>query len=216
MGVLIGRILGDWISRYRIIWFSMLGPLPLSLILPYADQFWTGVLTIMIKLIMAIAFASVLIYVMDLLPDRIGLIGRLFYGLNFELGGIASTFLGMQFRSTDLLRRSCEFFNRMPSRNALFQIDIAEQRPARLVRPAHHHSTAVAVLTVNHVLESLSRQDYFSSLLDRSGRGRAIFRGTHKRISRNHSENVDLSGAFNATSITESELEEELQSVIAP
>ena len=51
VGVLIGGIIGAWIGRYRIIWISILGPLPLTLILPYADLFWTGVLTIMINLI---------------------------------------------------------------------------------------------------------------------------------------------------------------------
>lgn len=95
VGVLIGGIIGDKIGRYRIIWISVLGPLPLTLILPYADLFWTGVLTIMINLIMASAFASILIYAMDLLPNRIGLIGGLFYGLNFGLGGIAAALLGV-------------------------------------------------------------------------------------------------------------------------
>lgn len=95
VGVLIGGVVGDRIGRYRIIWISVLGPLPLTLILPYADLFWTGVLTIMINLIMASAFASILIYAMDLLPNRIGLIGGLFYGLNFGLGGVAAAFLGV-------------------------------------------------------------------------------------------------------------------------
>lgn len=95
VGVLIGGIVGDRIGRYRIIWISVLGPLPLTLILPYADLFWTGALTIMINLIMASAFASILIYAMDILPNRIGLIGGLFYGLNFGLGGIAAALLGV-------------------------------------------------------------------------------------------------------------------------
>lgn len=95
VGVLIGGILGDRIGRYRIIWISVLGPLPLTLMLPYADLLWNGVLTIMINLIMASAFASILIYAMDLLPNRIGLIGGLFYGLNFGLGGVAAGFLGI-------------------------------------------------------------------------------------------------------------------------
>lgn len=93
-GALIGGIVGDRIGRYRIIWISVLGPLPLTLILPYADLFWTGVLTILINLIMASAFASILIYAMELLPNRIGLIGGLFYGLNFGMGGIAAAILG--------------------------------------------------------------------------------------------------------------------------
>lgn len=93
-GALIGGIVGDRIGRYRVIWISVLGPLPLTLLLPYADLFWTGVLTVAINLIMASAFASILIYAMELLPDRIGLIGGLFYGLNFGLGGIAAAILG--------------------------------------------------------------------------------------------------------------------------
>ena len=95
LGVLIGGIVGDKIGRYWIIMISILGPLPLTLILPYADLFWTGILTILINLIMASAFASILIYAIDLLPSRIGLIGGLFYGLNFGLGGIAAGFLGL-------------------------------------------------------------------------------------------------------------------------
>ncbi|MED5532179.1 MAG: MFS transporter [Pseudomonadota bacterium] len=95
VGVLIGGIIGDRIGRYWIIWISVLGPLPFTLILPYADLFWTGVLTIIINLIMASAFASILIYAIDLLPSRIGLIGGLFYGLNFGLGGVAAGFLGI-------------------------------------------------------------------------------------------------------------------------
>ncbi|MBC7738306.1 MAG: MFS transporter, partial [Candidatus Saccharibacteria bacterium] len=94
-GVLIGGIVGDRIGRRRIIWISILGPLPLTLLLPYADLFWTGALTVMINLIMASAFASILIYAMDLLPGRIGLIGGLFYGLNFGFGGIAAALLGI-------------------------------------------------------------------------------------------------------------------------
>ena len=95
LGVLIGGIVGDRIGRYWIIMISILGPLPLTIILPYADLFWTGILTILINLIMASAFASILIYAIDLLPNRIGLIGGLFYGLNFGLGGIAAGFLGL-------------------------------------------------------------------------------------------------------------------------
>ena len=95
IGVLIGGVIGDRIGRYWVIWISTLGPLPLTLFLPYADLLWTGILTILINLIMASAFASILIYAIDLLPNRIGLIGGLFYGLNFGLGGIAAGFLGV-------------------------------------------------------------------------------------------------------------------------
>ena len=111
VGVLVGGIIGDKIGRYRIIWISVLGPLPLTLMLPYADLFWTGVLTIMINLVMASAFASILIYAMDLLPNRIGMIGGLFYGLNFGLGGIAAAFLGILADSygVEAVFRMCSF-----------------------------------------------------------------------------------------------------------
>jgi FSR family fosmidomycin resistance protein-like MFS transporter len=94
IGVLLGGMVGDKIGRYRIIWISILGPLPFALLLPYADLFWTGILTVVINLIMASAFASIMIYAMELVPKRIGLIGGLFYGLNFAIGGVAAAFLG--------------------------------------------------------------------------------------------------------------------------
>jgi len=111
VGVLVGGIVGDRIGRYRIIWISVLGPLPLTLILPYADLFWTGVLTVMINLVMASAFASILIYAMEMLPNRIGLIGGLFYGLNFGFGGIAAALLGLLADSygVETVYRICSF-----------------------------------------------------------------------------------------------------------
>jgi FSR family fosmidomycin resistance protein-like MFS transporter len=94
-GVLLGGIVGDKIGRYNIIWISILGPLPLTLLLPHVDFFWTGVLTVLINLIMASAFASIMIYAIELVsPHRIGLVGGLFYGLNFGMGGIAAAILG--------------------------------------------------------------------------------------------------------------------------
>ncbi|HXM02945.1 MAG TPA: MFS transporter [Chthoniobacterales bacterium] len=93
-GVLLGGIVGDKIGRYNIIWISILGPLPLTLLLPHVDFFWTGVLTVLINLIMASAFASIMIYAMELVSHRIGLIGGLFYGLSFGMGGIAAAILG--------------------------------------------------------------------------------------------------------------------------
>ena len=94
VGALVGGIIGDRIGRQRMIWISVLGPLPLTLLLPHVGLAWTGVLTVLINLIMASAFASILIYAMELLPNRVGLVGGLFYGLNFGLGGIAGAILG--------------------------------------------------------------------------------------------------------------------------
>jgi MFS transporter, FSR family, fosmidomycin resistance protein len=93
-GVVIGGMVGDRIGRERIIRFSILGALPFSLMLPFADLFWTGVLTVVINLIMSSAFASILIYAIELAPKRAGMIGGLFYGLSFGLGGVAAAILG--------------------------------------------------------------------------------------------------------------------------
>jgi len=94
VGALGGGILGDRIGRARILWFSILGALPFTLILPFANLFWTGALTIVINLIMASSFAAIMLYAMELLPGRVGLVGGFFYGLTFGLGGIAAALLG--------------------------------------------------------------------------------------------------------------------------
>ena len=94
IGVLIGGMVGDRIGRHRIIWISILGPLPLTLLLPHVGLAGTVALTVLINLIMASAFASIMLYAMDLMPGRIGLIGGVFYGLNFALGGLAAALLG--------------------------------------------------------------------------------------------------------------------------
>ena len=94
LGVLVGGPLGDKIGRRRIIWFSILGALPFSLILPKADFYGTLALTMLVAFIMASAFAAILVFAMELLPGRIGLIGGLFYGLVFGLGGVSAALLG--------------------------------------------------------------------------------------------------------------------------
>lgn len=95
LGVIVGGMIGDRIGRDRVIWLSILGTLPFALVLPYADLFWTGVLSVLISFIMASAFSSILIYAIDLVPHRVGLVGGLFYGLAFGLGGVAAAGLGL-------------------------------------------------------------------------------------------------------------------------
>ena len=95
IGVVIGGMVGDRVGRHRVIWISILGSLPFALLLPHVDLFWTAVLSVMISLIMSSAFASILIYAIDLVPHRVGLIGGLFYGLAFGLGGLAAAALGL-------------------------------------------------------------------------------------------------------------------------
>jgi MFS transporter, FSR family, fosmidomycin resistance protein len=93
--VIVGGMVGDRIGRRRVIWISILGSLPFALMLPYADLFWTGVLSVIISMVMASAFSSILIYAIDLVPHRVGLVGGLFYGLAFGLGGLAAAALGI-------------------------------------------------------------------------------------------------------------------------
>ncbi len=115
VGALGGGILGDKIGRNRILWFSILGALPFSMVLPFADLFWTGVLTIVINLIMSSSFAAIMIYAMELLPGRVGLVGGFFYGLTFGLGGIAAAVLGGladQF-GIEVVYRACAFLPAM-------------------------------------------------------------------------------------------------------
>ena len=77
-----------------MIWISILGTLPFALLLPHADLFWTGVLSVVISLIISSAFSSILIYAIDMMPHRVGLVGGLFYGLAFGLGGLTAAALG--------------------------------------------------------------------------------------------------------------------------
>ncbi len=93
-GVIVGGTIGDRIGRQRVIWISILGSLPFTLLLPYVDLFWTGVLSVVISLVMASAFPSILVYAIDLVPHRVGLVGGLFYGLAFGLGGLAAAAIG--------------------------------------------------------------------------------------------------------------------------
>ena len=94
-GVIVGGMVGDRVGRRRVIWISILGSLPFAVLLPYVDLFWTGVLSLLIGFIMASAFASILIYAIDLVPHRVGLVGGLFYGLSFGLGGLMAAALGL-------------------------------------------------------------------------------------------------------------------------
>ncbi|KPH78813.1 MFS transporter [Bosea vaviloviae] len=93
-GVIIGGMVGDRIGRDRVIWLSIVGSLPFALLLPHADLFWTGVLSVIISFVMASAFSAILISAIDLVPHRVGLVGGLFYGLSFGLAGIAAAVLG--------------------------------------------------------------------------------------------------------------------------
>jgi len=94
VGTLAGGALSDRIGRRPMIWISILGALPFTLLLPYANLFWTGVLTIVIGLLMASAFPAILVYAHELLPGRVGLVSGVFFGFAFGLGGLGAAAMG--------------------------------------------------------------------------------------------------------------------------
>lgn len=94
VGTFIGGPIGDRIGRKTVIWFSILGTLPFSLALPYANEFWSVALTVPIGLILSSAFPAMVVYAQELLPGRVGMISGLFFGLAFGLGGIGAALMG--------------------------------------------------------------------------------------------------------------------------
>jgi FSR family fosmidomycin resistance protein-like MFS transporter len=93
-GTVIGGPVGDRIGRKYVIWCSILGVLPFTLALPYANLFWTEILTVIIGLVLASAFSAILVYAQDLLPGRVGMVSGLFFGLAFGMGGVGAALLG--------------------------------------------------------------------------------------------------------------------------
>jgi len=94
VGTILGGPIGDRFGRKYVIWFSILGVLPFTLILPHANLFWTGVLSVPIGLILASAFAAILVYAQDLVPGKVGMISGLFFGFAFGMGGLGAAVLG--------------------------------------------------------------------------------------------------------------------------
>jgi FSR family fosmidomycin resistance protein-like MFS transporter len=93
-GSLIGGPVGDRIGRKWVIWVSILGVAPFTLLLPHANLLWTGVLTVVIGLILASAFSAILVYAQELIPGRVGLVSGMFFGFAFGMGGIGAAVLG--------------------------------------------------------------------------------------------------------------------------
>ena len=94
LGILIGGPVGDRVGRKPVIWWSILGVLPFTLLLPYANLFWTAVLTVVIGLILSSAFTAILVYAQELVPGNIGMISGVFFGFAFGMGGIGAAVLG--------------------------------------------------------------------------------------------------------------------------
>jgi FSR family fosmidomycin resistance protein-like MFS transporter len=94
VGTLIGGPLGDRFGRKYVIWFSILGIAPFTLLLPYADLFWTVTLSVFVGLALSSAFPAILVYAQELMPGRVGMISGLFFGFAFGMGGLGSALLG--------------------------------------------------------------------------------------------------------------------------
>src|SRR5262249_24341274 len=110
-GSLIGGPLGDRLGSKYIIWASILGVLPFTLILPHANLFWTAVLTVPIGLIIASAFPAIVVYAQDLMPGRTGAVAGLFFGLAFGMGSVGAAVLGKlaDHVGIDLIYAICAF-----------------------------------------------------------------------------------------------------------
>jgi MFS transporter, FSR family, fosmidomycin resistance protein len=94
-GTLVGGPVGDRFGRKYVIWVSILGVAPFTLLLPHAGLFWTAALSVVIGLILSSAFSAILVYAQELLPGKVGLIAGLFFGLAFGMGGLGAAVLGL-------------------------------------------------------------------------------------------------------------------------
>ena len=102
IGTVAGGPIGDRIGRKAVIWTSILGVAPFTLMLPYANLFWTGVLTVIIGMILASAFSAILVFAQELMPGKVGTVSGLFFGFAFGMGGIGAALLGKLADMTDI------------------------------------------------------------------------------------------------------------------
>ncbi|MBV9763143.1 MAG: MFS transporter [Acidobacteriaceae bacterium] len=110
-GTIIGGPVGDRVGRKHVIWWSILGALPFTVLLPYANLFWTSVLTVVIGLVLASAFSAILVYAQELVPGKIGMISGVFFGFAFGIAGVGAALLGALADHTSIyfVYRICSF-----------------------------------------------------------------------------------------------------------
>ena len=111
VGTVLGGAVSDKIGRRYVIWGSILGVLPFTLAMPFANLFWTAVLSVIIGLVIASAFSSILVYATELVPGRVGTIAGLFFGLSFGMAGLGAALLGQlaDVTSIETVYRICAF-----------------------------------------------------------------------------------------------------------
>jgi FSR family fosmidomycin resistance protein-like MFS transporter len=133
-GTIIGGPVGDRIGRKYVIWCSILGVLPFTLALPYANLFWTGVLSVVIGLVLASAFSAILVYAQELIPGKVGMISGLFFGLAFGMAGVGAALLGKLADHTSIyfVYRVCSFLPTIGLLTAL----LPQMQNSSLAKPA--------------------------------------------------------------------------------
>jgi FSR family fosmidomycin resistance protein-like MFS transporter len=110
-GTIVGGPVGDRFGRKMVIWCSILGVLPFTLLLPYAGLFWTVILSVVIGLILSSAFSAILVYAQELIPGKIGMVSGFFFGFAFGMGGIGAALLGKLADATSIgfVYKVCSF-----------------------------------------------------------------------------------------------------------
>jgi FSR family fosmidomycin resistance protein-like MFS transporter len=111
VGTIVGGPIGDRFGRKYVIWVSILGVAPFTLLLPYVNLFWTGVLTVVIGLILASAFSAIIVYAQELIPGKVGMVAGMFFGFAFGVAGIGAAVLGHVADSTSIetVYKLCSF-----------------------------------------------------------------------------------------------------------
>ncbi len=111
VGTFVGGPIGDRVGRKAVIWFSVLAPLPFTLLLPYVSLFWTAPVSVLIGLILASAFPAIVVYGQELVPGRVGMISGLFFGFAFGVAGVGAALLGLlaDHTSVEFVYRLCGY-----------------------------------------------------------------------------------------------------------
>jgi len=137
IGTLVGGPIGDRVGRKAVIWGSIVGVIPFTLALPYAGLFWTAILSVVIGLTLASASSAIIVYALDLMPGRIGMVSGMFFGLSFGLAGVGAAVLGIlaDLTSIDTVYRVCAFLPLIGLLTALLP-NLGRPMPPASARPA--------------------------------------------------------------------------------